>query len=178
MTLEFDPESPCVWTKGLTRIDCPVRHGEGRFVVEDESVLDRMDEAHQLTVRYVDPASPKGEGRTDALLPYPISPNGSARNIAGVCDATGLVFGLMPHPEAIYAKWLHPDHTRYTAPEAEASVPVEERALANGRAKDCRSSATRWSTSELVQVEVVPCPRRPTPPVATTLTPSAALPCC
>ena len=66
MTLEFDPESPCVWTKGLTRIDCPVRHGEGRFVVEDESVLDRMDEAHQLTVRYVDPASPKGEGRTDA----------------------------------------------------------------------------------------------------------------
>lgn len=129
VTLEFDPESPCVWTKGLTRIDCPVRHGEGRFVVEDESVLDRMDEAHQLTVRYVDPASPKGEGRTDALLPYPISPNGSARNIAGVCDATGLVFGLMPHPEAIYAKWLHPDHTRYTAPEAEASVPVEERSL-------------------------------------------------
>ena len=34
------------------------------------------------------------------------------RNIAGVCDATGLVFGLMPHPEAIYARWLHPDHTR------------------------------------------------------------------
>ena len=40
VTLEFDPESPCVWTKGLTRIDCPVRHGEGRFVVEDEIVLD------------------------------------------------------------------------------------------------------------------------------------------
>tara|TARA_B100000925_G_scaffold291088_1_gene277990 strand:+ start:1572 stop:2447 length:876 start_codon:yes stop_codon:yes gene_type:complete len=129
VTLEFDPESPCVWTKGLTRIDCPVRHGEGRFVVEDERVLDAMDEAHQLTVRYVDPASPKGEGRTNELLPYPLSPNGSARNIAGVCDATGLVFGLMPHPEAIYAKWLHPDHTRYTAPEAEASVPVEERSL-------------------------------------------------
>jgi phosphoribosylformylglycinamidine synthase len=129
VTLEFDPESPCVWTQGLTRIDCPVRHGEGRFVVEDESVLDEMDAAHQLVVRYVDPATPKGEGRTDERLPYPTSPNGSARNIAGVCDSTGLVFGLMPHPEAIYAKWLHPDHTRYTAPEAEASVPVDERSL-------------------------------------------------
>ena len=129
MTLEFDPESACVWTQGLTRIDCPVRHGEGRFVVEDESVLDEMDAAHQLVVRYVDPATPKGEGRTDERLPYPTSPNGSARNIAGVCDATGLVFGLMPHPEAIYAKWLHPDHTRYTAPEAETSVPVDERSL-------------------------------------------------
>ena len=129
VTLEFDPESACVWTQGLTRIDCPVRHGEGRFVVEDESVLDEMDAAHQLVVRYVDPATPKGEGRTDERLPYPTSPNGSARNIAGVCDATGLVFGLMPHPEAIYAKWLHPDHTRYTAPEAEASVPVDERSL-------------------------------------------------
>ncbi|MAI08967.1 MAG: phosphoribosylformylglycinamidine synthase [Euryarchaeota archaeon] len=129
VTLEFDPESPCVWTQGLTRIDCPVRHGEGRFVVDDEAVLDAMDEAHQLVVRYVDPNTPKGEGRTDVRLPYPTSPNGSARNIAGVCDATGLVFGLMPHPEAVYAKWLHPDHTRYTAPEAEASVPIEERSL-------------------------------------------------
>jgi phosphoribosylformylglycinamidine synthase len=108
VTLEFDQESPCVWTQGLTRIDCPVRHGEGRFVVEDESVLDEMDAAHQLVVRYVDPATPRGEGRTDERLPYPTSPNGSARNIAGVCDATGLVFGLMPHPEAVYAKWLHP----------------------------------------------------------------------
>jgi phosphoribosylformylglycinamidine synthase len=129
VTLEFDQESPCVWTQGLTRIDCPVRHGEGRFVVEDESVLDEMDAAHQLVVRYVDPATPRGVGRTDERLLYPTSPNGSARNIAGVCDATGLVFGLMPHPEAVYAKWLHPDHTRYTAPEAEASVPVDERSL-------------------------------------------------
>ena len=43
------------------------------------------------------------------------------RNIAGICDSTGLVFGLMPHPEAIYAKWLHPDHTRGTAPGPETS---------------------------------------------------------
>ena len=49
---------------------------------------------------------------TDKLLPFPICPNGSIRNIAGICDPTGLVFGLMPHPEAAYATFLHPHHTR------------------------------------------------------------------
>lgn len=74
--------------------------------------LDRLDAQHQLTVRYVDPTTSPGAGRMDENLPYPLSPNGSMRNIAGICDATGLVFGLMPHPEAIYARWLHPMHTR------------------------------------------------------------------
>ena len=83
--------------------------------------FDMLAENNQLTVRYVDPATENGEGITDELLPFPLSPNGSMRNIAGVCDATGLVFGLMPHPEAIYAKWLHPDHTRNTAPGPESS---------------------------------------------------------
>ena len=49
---------------------------------------------------------------TDESLPFPICPNGSIRNIAGICDPTGLVFGLMPHPEAAYATFLHPHHTR------------------------------------------------------------------
>lgn len=80
--------------------------------------LDRLAEHHQLTVRYVDASTPVGDGMTDALLPYPISPNGSMRNIAGICDSTGLVFGLMPHPEAIYARWLHPTHTRHEADQA------------------------------------------------------------
>ena len=112
VTLEFDPESPCIWTKGMTRIECPVRHGEGKYVMPSPEDVDRLQEHHQLTVRYVDPATEPGKGISDQLLPYPISPNGSMRNIAGICDATGLVFGLMPHPEAIYARWLHPLHTR------------------------------------------------------------------
>ena len=111
VTLEFDPESPCIWTKGMTRIECPVRHGEGKYVMPTAQDLDHLDANHQLTVRYVDPSTPVGAGRTDTPLPYPTSPNGSMRNIAGICDATGLVFGLMPHPEAIYARWLHPNHT-------------------------------------------------------------------
>tara|TARA_B110001452_G_scaffold118056_1_gene97925 strand:- start:731 stop:1585 length:855 start_codon:yes stop_codon:yes gene_type:complete len=116
VTLEFDAESPCIWTKGIQRIDCPVRHGEGKFVMPSSTDFDALAANNQLTVRYVDPSTSIGQGITDEPLPFPLSPNGSMRNIAGICDATGLVFGLMPHPEAIYAKWLHPDHTRNSAP--------------------------------------------------------------
>ena len=112
VTLEFDPESPCIWTKGMSRIECPVRHGEGKYVMPTAEDLDRLSSNHQLTVRYVDPTTPVGSGLSDEPLSYPLSPNGSMRNIAGICDSTGLVFGLMPHPEAIYARWLHPTHTR------------------------------------------------------------------
>jgi phosphoribosylformylglycinamidine (FGAM) synthase-like amidotransferase family enzyme len=109
--LEFDPQSPCIWTRNIQRIECPVRHGEGRFVMPTEQDLDNLDNNHLLTVRYVDPTTPAGEGIQDELLSFPMSPNGSMRNIAGICDATGLVFGLMPHPEAFYSMWLHPEHT-------------------------------------------------------------------
>jgi phosphoribosylformylglycinamidine synthase len=126
VTLEFDPESPCIWTRGMTRMDCPVRHGEGKFVMPSTTDFDALDADHQLTVRYVDPTTTPGEGITDAPLPFPLSPNGSMRNIAGVCDSTGLVFGLMPHPEAVYAKWLHPDHTRNTAPGPQHSDTLGE----------------------------------------------------
>ena len=126
VTLEFDPESPCIWTKGMTRMDCPVRHGEGKFVMPSTTDFDALDADHQLTVRYVDPTTTPGEGITDAPLPFPLSPNGSMRNIAGVCDSTGLVFGLMPHPEAVYAKWLHPDYTRNTAPGPQHSDTLGE----------------------------------------------------
>lgn len=118
VTLEFDPNSPCIWTKGVTRMECPVRHGEGKYVMPTVEDLDRLAANHQLTVRYVDPSSPPGEGITDTPLEYPLSPNGSMRNIAGICDSTGLVFGLMPHPEAIYARWLHPNHTSTAAPSS------------------------------------------------------------
>ena len=111
VTLEFDSQSPCIWTKGIQRIECPVRHGEGRFVMPTDAELDRLSANHQLTVRYADPSTEPGTNPSDDLLPFPLSPNGSMRNIAGVCDPTGLVFGLMPHPEAFYTMWLHPEHT-------------------------------------------------------------------
>ena len=126
VTLEFDSESPCIWTKGLQRIDCPVRHGEGKFVMPSTTDFDSLAANHQLAVRYVDPNTPVGQGATDEPLPFPISPNGSMRNIAGVCDSTGLVFGLIPHPEAVNAKWLHPHYTRGSAPGPTSSEALGE----------------------------------------------------
>ena len=126
VTLEFDQKSPCIWTKGIERMECPVRHGEGKFIMPETIDLNTLQENNQLTVRYVDSNSKIGSGISDEVLPFPISPNGSMRNIAGICDRTGLVFGLMPHPEAIYARWLHPSHTRGDAPLVE---PDEESIL-------------------------------------------------
>ena len=107
-TLGFDPNSPCIWTKGITRMRVPVRHGEGKFVTNDRKLLDRWSESGQLAVRYVDPAM-EYPSSSDEVLPYPISPNQSWRNIAGVCDPTGLVFGLMPHPEANHSRVVRCD---------------------------------------------------------------------
>lgn len=121
VTLEFDPQSPCIWTKGISRMDCPVRHGEGKFVMPHEADLAGLESNHRVAVRYVDPLTPVGAHHTE-VLPYPLSPNGSMHNIAGVCDSTGLVFGLMPHPEAIYAAWLHPNHTSGQAPAGQGNA--------------------------------------------------------
>ena len=74
--------------------------------------LDSLHSNNQIVTRYADPSTEPGQGMTDKSLPFPICPNGSVRNIAGICDPTGLVFGLMPHPEAAYATFLHPQHTR------------------------------------------------------------------
>ena len=109
--LEFDPDSPCIWTKGINRMRVPVRHGEGKFVTDDPTLLDQWAESGQLAARYVDPST-EYPGASDEVLPYPVSPNQSWRNIAGVCDPSGLVFGLMPHPEANHSTWLGATWTR------------------------------------------------------------------
>ena len=111
VTLEFDPSSPCIWTKGLKRMRVPVRHGEGKFVTDNKELLDIWSEKGQIAVRYVDPET-NYPSISDEVLPYPISPNQSWRNIAGVCDQSGLVFGLMPHPEANHSTWLGATWTR------------------------------------------------------------------
>ncbi len=111
VTLEFNSESPCIWTKGLTRMRTPVRHGEGKFVVPRQDLLDAYEQNGQLVARYVDP-NDEYPSASDDPLPYPTTPNASMRNIAGVCDPSGLVFGLMPHPEANHSKWLGATWTR------------------------------------------------------------------
>ncbi len=100
-----DPRSHCVWTRGLGAVDLPSRHGEGRFVAGGDAALRRLDEQGRLALRYVDPS-----GAVAAA--WPDNPNGSALGVAGVCDATGRILGLMPHPDAFLYPWNHPDWPR------------------------------------------------------------------
>lgn len=107
-----DPASPCIWTRGLAErfgpdtLTLPIAHGEGRFVAATEDTLQRLAAAGQIALRYA-PAD---------------NPNGSTADIAGICDASGRIFGLMPHPER-YLDWSrHPYWTRL-APDARAGDP-------------------------------------------------------
>ncbi len=103
--LKVNAQSPCLFTKGLDRMELPVRHGEGKFFAEDD-ILDALTENHQVAVQY---ALPDG---TPARGEFPSNPNGSIRDIAGICDPTGRIFGLMPHPEGFNHWTNHPDWTR------------------------------------------------------------------
>jgi phosphoribosylformylglycinamidine synthase len=99
--LGADEDSRCVWTKGLGRFELPVRNGEGKFVPRDAETLARLQGNGQVALRYAD-----GGGRR------PYNPNGSVDDIAGLCDPSGRVFGLMPHPEAFLVPTNHPRWTR------------------------------------------------------------------
>jgi phosphoribosylformylglycinamidine synthase len=90
----------------------PIAHGEGRFVVRDADVLSELFARGQVALTYVDPERPAAAGKSAALVPYPLNPNGSIANIAGICDPTGRVLGLMPHPERNLTPWNHPRWTR------------------------------------------------------------------
>ena len=98
-------DSPCVFTKGIKFLELPVRHGEGKFWMENRS-LGRLKQDKQIVMRYAKADKSLAEGV------FPFNPNGSLMDIAGVTDSTGHVFGLMPHPEA-YIDWVnHPEWTR------------------------------------------------------------------
>jgi len=92
------------------RLFLPCAHGEGKFVAEDLGAIERSG---QVVLRYVD-----REGRRG---PYPVNPNGSDGDVAGICDPTGRVLGLMPHPERHVESYHHPRWTRRPrSPEGEA----------------------------------------------------------
>lgn len=88
------PESSvCIWTKHLTEnIHCPIAHGEGRFYAND-AVMNEIKKNEQIALAYVNSDGSPANGQ------YPINPNGSLYDIAGICNKSGTVLGLMPHPE-------------------------------------------------------------------------------
>lgn len=93
----------CVWTQGLSEpVDCPVAHGEGNFVLADPAGLVELRAQDQIALVY---AREDGEPAGGA---YPHNPNGSAGDIAGICNPQGNVLGLMPHPEDHVFAYQHP----------------------------------------------------------------------
>jgi len=97
---------------GIEALDVPVAHGEGRFSCKKDWILRGLEQSGQIVLRYHDPnGSPAA---------YPFNPNGSQDDIAGLCDASGYVLGLMPHPERHILPTQHPHWTRRTsAPEGD-----------------------------------------------------------
>jgi phosphoribosylformylglycinamidine synthase subunit PurQ / glutaminase len=103
--LAVTSDTPCIFTSGLDSMELPIRHGEGKFYAEPRTV-DRLTGSGQVVLRYAMPDGAPAEGR------FPENPNGSLQDIAGICDPTGRIFGLMPHPEAYNHPTNHPDWTR------------------------------------------------------------------
>lgn len=90
-----DESSVCVWTKGLGSFELPIAHGEGRFTGPAD-LINQLNTSGQVALRYATGANP----------------NGSEDDIAGICDPSGMIFGLMPHPERYVTATQHPQWTR------------------------------------------------------------------
>lgn len=104
--------SNCVFLSGIDSMYLPVAHAEGKFMLRDAAKLKQLEVAGQLVLRYSDPRSHGPGGNGTSSVPYPHNPNGSQANVAGVCDGSGRVFGLMPHPERYTDPTHHPHWTR------------------------------------------------------------------
>ncbi len=101
--LDVNQKSPCVFTEGVDSMYLPVAHGEGKVVVEPEALPES-----NIALYYTDKSGNNEAG-------YPCNPNGSILNIAGICDTSGRIFALMPHPERHIRGTQHPQWTRHGA---------------------------------------------------------------
>ena len=96
--------SPCVFTKNIETMQLPIRHGEGKLMAP-EAIVKQMLKNNLHCVLYGNGKGKPAQGK------FPANPNGSLYDIAGICDPSGRIFGLMPHPEAFYRQSQHPDFT-------------------------------------------------------------------
>lgn len=117
--LTVNPHSPCILTEGMTSIELPVRHGEGKFYAE-QPVIDRLIRQNQVFLRYAGPDGEQARGR------FPDNPNGSLEDIAGICDPSGRIAGLMPHPEAFNHFTNHPDWTLIKEKYRRSGIPMPD----------------------------------------------------
>jgi phosphoribosylformylglycinamidine synthase len=99
----------CVFLQDISQIELPVAHAEGKFVARDTEAFGRLETEGQFVLRY---QSFSERLSIASAASYPDNPNGSMGDVAGVCDGTGRVFGLMPHPERFVDPTHHPRWTR------------------------------------------------------------------
>ena len=118
-------------------MDLPSRHGEGKFLTESPDLLERLERNHQVAARYVDPA-----GEVTEVWPH--NPNGSPHGVAAVCDPSGRLFGMMPHPDAYLFPFHHP---RWHRRNAEGTAPDEGEGLAIFRNGVDVAAASRLSAT-------------------------------
>lgn len=108
--LAAELSSPCIWTRPLAQLDpsarmLPVGHGEGRLIFESPAALERLEAGGQIALRYLE------------------NFNGSEGAVAGVCDPTGRIFGLMPHPDRFLDWTRHPFWTRLDPQQRRGDPP-------------------------------------------------------
>ncbi len=114
--LRFNPKSRCIATQGLERMYLPVRHAEGKLIA-DSAVLRRIQANSHFIAQYAD-------SNMEPTMAYPLNPNGAVNAIAGLCDETGRIFGMMPHPEAYLLFENHPHWTRLRRELLDRGEPV------------------------------------------------------
>jgi phosphoribosylformylglycinamidine synthase len=121
--LKVNPESRCIFTRGIKGIYLPVRHGEGKFIAKDKYTFVRLFREGLVVMQYSD------QNYQAPTMEYPWNPNGSEGAIAGITDPTGRIFGLMPHPEAYLDRTNHPRWTREELPEIGMGVIIFKNAV-------------------------------------------------
>jgi len=109
--LRINQNSPCLFTKGMKGVYLTVRHGEGKFIPKDEAVQGELKKRGLVALQY------SNEAFYEPVMEYPLNPNGSIDAVAGICDRTGRLLGMMPHPEAYLHRTNHPRWTREELPE-------------------------------------------------------------
>ncbi len=114
----YPQNNKCIWTKGLPEVvGIPIAHAEGKFIPKTKSVLKTLKNNGQVVFRYTD--------GTGTAAGEPHNPNGSIDDIAGICDPSGRILGMMPHPERHISRLHHPNWRRHTEEKNKLGIGLE-----------------------------------------------------
>ena len=123
LSLKTNHKSPCVFTKGMPGVlQLPIAHGEGRYIPVNSRVRKKVLNKNLVVFQYSNGAGRLGNDKTN--------PNGSVDSIAAICDASGRVLGMMPHPERYVNRLQHPQWMRIDLPEEGVGLKIFRNAVA------------------------------------------------